>query len=105
MQDKLSRQLEVRIKADDIVLVSMYAHNPVIFGTGIDLDQLIYEGVASEWQAAQADPERYVDWVLVDPSPRDELHKALFLHQGGHFLDDFELVFQDEFGQLYRRRS
>jgi hypothetical protein len=93
------------------IMMESYGNVPVQFEGRLPLGVVIYEGSYRIWEAAIADPTRYVDWVVMRyRAPEggtdivgDKLFQTIRLLDS--FRNDFELVFQNEFYEIYRKRD
>lgn len=75
---------------------------PQFFGS--HFSNIIWEGSGSYWKNALAHPEKYVDWVVLNPhNPNDTVSK-LFTKNKLEFLSLFKVMSSDSDGlQLYYR--
>jgi len=74
--------------------------------TGLNFDDVIYDGSGVLWTMALANPAGSVDWVIVDRKPQDdEVGKHIDVDSPA-FLDQFTLVAQESDGiYLYHRND
>lgn len=102
---EISQGVKDRIKPGDSVLMSIYSFNPVIHRSGIQLDQIVHEGVSKQWHDALKHPEKYADWIVMANTPGDEVYKVLVVDRNKEFLKHYELVYTANDSSIYKKKS
>lgn len=88
------------------VLISTSYYNAVIFRTGLDFRQFIYEGISQKWKAAIARPADYAQWiVMANGNVGDPVYSSLILKEKSAFLASYKLVFAGKHANIYERKS
>ena len=100
----ISQGIKDRVKPDDSVLMSIYSFNPVIHRSGIQLDQIVHEGVSKQYPDALSHPERHVEWIVMANTPGDQVYKVLMIDKNKDFLKNFELVYTGNDASIYKNK-
>ncbi len=72
---------------------------------GVDFKNVIYEGSNALWKRALAKPEAMVDWIMVDPTNKNDLVAENINVKSSAFLANFEVVVQEPKGLLLFHRK
>lgn len=97
----ISKAMEERIKPNEKVLMSTYSFNPVAFKSGIQLKQIVHEGLNKEWPLALKYPQAYAEWVVMANTPGDPLYSQLIENKNEAFLSHYKLVFTGNNSSIY----
>lgn len=84
------------------ILASAATSDPIIFGTGLNINTFITEGNEKYWNESMVDPGKYAKWVLVANDERDMLKRHM---SQSKFIEEFHKV--NDFGvfTLYKRNE
>lgn len=99
-QQNLADAMKQRVKPGDQVLISVGTFNPVIFGSGIELKQMVHEGVEHRWDQAIANPDPSIKWIVMGYDT-DLVYKNL--HDSQAVAKNYKKVYQDQHGIMYER--
>lgn len=83
---------------DGLVLVAASSNDALLFRSGLNLNQFIVEGARGYWEDSLEDPTRYAKWVIMRDG--DLVEKEL--SDNPNFLDNYRLVYRDEFSYIYK---
>lgn len=86
-----------------LVLIEMFKNNDIAFFSRIPLSRFLYEGNQGFWENALKDPQGRVRWVYMSKRPDDLIRQNLSGSQD--FKDEFELVFENDYAQIFRERE
>ncbi len=84
-------------------LLSLSVVNPLAFESGMELKQIIHEGVRDRWQASLDYPEGNAEWIVMGPNASDPVRRALY--DGPALRTHYTLVYQDKHGSIYQRNQ
>lgn len=101
----MTEAVKTRVKPEDKVLMSLYSFNQVAFKSGIDLNQVVHEGVSRQWSQAQKNPENYADWVVMINEVSDPLYSSLVVNNKETFLKSYKLVYTGNNSSIYQRKN
>lgn len=88
-----------------LVLIQRRSNENLLFGSGLPLGEIVYEGDGDEWANDLDDPAREIRWIVMDSgspaqaTPPDEVWRRL--HDSPR-LDLYDLVYQDGPILVYR---
>jgi hypothetical protein len=99
-QRGLAQSMKDSIKAQDEVLLSIGTFNPVVFESGIQLSQIVHEGVQYRWPEMLSDPAPSIRWIVMGVDNSDAVRKNLY--NTAVLENNYRLVYQDEHGSLYQ---
>lgn len=98
--------LKKDVKPNEQVLLSTSYYNAVMFRSGLDLRQFIYEGVSQKWNAAIARPADYAQWlVMPNGDIGDPLYNSLIIKEHSAFLSSYKLVYTGHHANVYEKKS
>jgi hypothetical protein len=101
----IAEGIKERVKPQDSVLMSIYSFNPVIYRSGIHLNQIVHEGVSKQWHEALMHPDKHVDWIVMANTPGDEVYKVLMIDRKQEFLKNFKLVYTGNNASIYKNNK
>lgn len=90
--------------ADGFILISAASHDSIIFSSGLPMRRFIHEGAGEYYEAAIADPQRWVRWIVVRTNA-DEDSTWRRLKDNPGFRDRYERVGIYPFADIYRLRD
>lgn len=99
----VSDQLKKRIRGKETLLISTAVNNPVAFKSGVNLKNVIHEGVSKHWFKALKEPEKYADWLVIsNGSNGDPLYESLIQSQNTRLADNYILVYKGKEANIYQ---
>lgn len=98
--------LQSHVGKNEKVLLSMSSFNAVAFRSGLPLNQIIHEGISSEWSKALAYPENYAQWIVMANGKLSEpVYTSLVENQKNRFLSLYDLVYKGAHANIYHLKS
>ncbi len=103
----VARELQNIVKPNQTILMSMSVFNPVAFKSNLELKQIIHEGVSKKWASALRGPEAYADIILMggNGNSGDPVRRALTITYHNTFLQNYEKVYEDNEGVIYKLKK
>lgn len=101
VQHDLAAATRQHVKPGEDALLSLSIVNPLAFESGMELKQIIHEGVRNRWEASLAYPEGNAKWIIIGPNASDPVRRALY--DGPALRAHYTLVYQDKHGSIYQR--
>jgi len=83
---------------EGLILVAASSNDALLFHSGLPLKQFIVEGAQKYWQQSLKDPTRYAQWIIMRQG--DLVEKKL--NNNPNFLNNYRLVYRDEFSHIYK---
>lgn len=99
----ISGALGERVKPEDKVIMSIYSFNPVAYKSGIQLKQIVHEGVQDHWGDALKEPQKYAKWVVVANTEGDIVYKELITNKNKNFSKNYTMVYTGNNSSIYER--
>lgn len=104
--DDLVKYLQAEVKPTDNVLLAVSFFNPVAFKSGIQLSQIIHEGVSRQWPYAIQNPQHYATWiVMANGKTGDPVYTALVEKENSEFLKYYEIRFKGNHANIYKLKD
>lgn len=104
--DDIVKYLKKEVKPNENVLLAVSFFNPVAFKSGIQLSQIIHEGVSRQWPYAIQNPEHYVTWiVMANGKIGDPVYAALVEKENSDFLKYYDLTFKGNHANIYKLKD
>ncbi|HYK09150.1 MAG TPA: hypothetical protein VEW42_06675 [Candidatus Eisenbacteria bacterium] len=95
--------LQQHVRRSDYVLLSVSYFNPVAFKSGIDLHQIVHEGVEKEWGPSLGNPEEYANWIVMSNGKTgDPVYDALIIRNRSYFTKDYVLAYKGIHANVYK---
>lgn len=102
----IATALKQRVGRGQKVIASTSYFNAVMFRSGLDLNQFIYEGVSRDWKGAIARPVDYAQWIVIaNGNVGDPVYNSLVLKEKSAFLASYALVYAGKHANLYERKT
>lgn len=99
----LADELGSVIQPNEEVIMYLYFFKPVAFKSGIQLRQIIHEGVSKKWDDALKNPHEYAEWIVMSNTDNgDVVYGELVIKQKSNFLSKYTKVYSDNEGSIYR---
>lgn len=106
VNEDIAAKLRVEVAADEFVLMSTSSFNAVAFRSGLQLRQIIHEGVSKQWPLALNNPENFAKWVVMaNGSSGEPVYRSLVEKQQNRFLMFYKPVFMGEHSILYKLKE
>jgi uncharacterized membrane protein YjjB (DUF3815 family) len=84
-----------------LILASATTSDPILFDTGLHMSNFITEGSGKYWTESLKDPGKYVTWVILSRSDRDQVNKYLNLT----LMKNQFYVYKDINGYLFYKKN
>lgn len=103
----IAKVLKENVHPNERMLISTSFFSPVAFKSGVELQQMIHEGVSQEWPYAVVFPEKHqVKWIVTANGDIGEpVYTSLVRNQKDRFLEFYDLVYKGNHGNIYKLRD